>query len=68
MHCSTKDTSKRGKKLLFPSSPAAVKIKGKRPFTRSSIPKEVFKDQSLPETHIQKKKRKNIKNPVEEKS
>jgi hypothetical protein len=64
---STKATSKRGKKLLFPSSPPAVEIKGKRPFTRSSIPKEVFKEQSLPETPIQKKKGKGIENPVEEK-
>jgi hypothetical protein len=64
---STKATSKKGKKLLFPSSPPAVEIKGKRPFTRSSIPKEAFKEQSLPETPIQKKKGKSIENPVEEK-
>jgi hypothetical protein len=64
---STKATSKRGKKLLFPSSPPAVEIKGKRPFTRSSIPKEVFKEQSLPETPIQKKKEKALKIPMEEK-
>jgi hypothetical protein len=41
---STKDTSKKEKKLPFPYSPLAVKIKGKRPFTRSSIPKEDFKE------------------------
>jgi hypothetical protein len=64
---STKSTSKKGKKLLFPSSPPALKIKGKRPFTRSSIPKEAFKEQSLPETPIQKKKGKSTENPVEEK-
>jgi hypothetical protein len=59
---STKLTSKRGKKLLFPSSPPAVEIKGKRPFTRSSIPKEVFKEQSLPETPMHKEKGKSIEN------
>jgi hypothetical protein len=68
MPSSTKATSKRGKKLLFPSSPPTVKIKGKRPFTRSSIPKEVFKEQSLPETPIQKKKGKIIEKPMEDKS
>jgi hypothetical protein len=68
MPSSTKATSKRGKKLLFPSSPSTIEIKGKRPFTRSSIPKEVFKEQSLPETPIQKKKGKRIENPMEEKS
>jgi hypothetical protein len=62
---STKATSKRGKKLIFPSSPPAVEIKGKRPFTRSSIPKEVFKEKSLLETPIQKKKGKGIEKPVE---
>jgi hypothetical protein len=65
---STKSTSKRGKKLLFSSSPPLVEIKGKRHFTRSSIPTEVFKEQSLPETPIQKKKGKRIENHVEEKS
>jgi hypothetical protein len=65
---STKLTSKRGKKILFPSSPPAVEIKGKRPFTRSSIPNEVFKEQSLPETPMHKEKRKSIENNVEEKS
>jgi hypothetical protein len=64
---STKVASKKGKKLLFPSSPPTVEI-CKRPFTRSSIPKEVFKEQSLPEPPIQKKKGKRIENPVEEKS
>jgi hypothetical protein len=64
---STKSTSKRGKNLLFPSSPPTVEIKSKRPFTRSSIPKEVFKEKSLPETPIQKKKGKIIENPMEEK-
>jgi hypothetical protein len=63
---STKDISKRGNKLIFPSSPLAVEIKGKRPFTRSSIPKEVFKEKSLPEVPIQNKKGKCIENPVEE--
>jgi hypothetical protein len=64
---STKATSKKGKKLLFPSSPPTIEIKGKIPFTRSSIPKEFFKEKSLPETPFQKKKGKNIENPVEEK-
>jgi hypothetical protein len=68
MPSSTKAASKKGKNLLFPSSPPAVEIKGKIPFTRSSIPKEVFKEQSLPEPPIQKKKGKSIKNLVEEKS
>jgi hypothetical protein len=61
---STKATSNRGKKLLFSPSPPAVEIKGKRPFTRSSIPKEDFREQSLPEIPIQKKKGKNIEKPV----
>jgi len=64
---STKLKSKREKKLLFPSSPPAFEIKGKKPFTRSSIPKEVFKEQSLIETPMHKKKGKNIKNSIEEK-
>jgi hypothetical protein len=64
---STKATSKKGKKLLFPSSPLAAEIKGKRPFTRSSISKEVFQEQPLPETPILKKKGKGIENPLEEK-
>jgi hypothetical protein len=64
---STKDTSKRGKKHLFSPSPLVVKIKGKRPFTRSSIPKEDYREKSLPKIPIQKKKGKNIENPVEEK-
>jgi hypothetical protein len=64
---STKLKFKRGMKLLFPSSPPTVEIKGKRHFTRSSIP-EVFKEQSLPETPMHKEKEKSIENPVEEKS
>ena len=60
-------TSKKGKKLLFPSPPLAVEIKGKRPFTRSSIPKGDFKGQPLPETPIHKKKGKAIENDVQEK-
>jgi len=64
---STKLTSKRGKKLLFPSSPPSVEIKGKRPFTRSSIHEEVFKEQSLPETPMHKEKGKIIEYPMEEK-
>jgi hypothetical protein len=65
---STKLTSNRGTNILFPSFPPTVKIKGKIPFTRSSIPKEVFKEQSLPETPMHKEKGKNIENNVEEKS
>jgi hypothetical protein len=65
---STKLTSKRGNNLIFPSSPPVVEIKGKRPFTRSSVPKEVFKEQSLPETPMHKEKRKSIQNLVEKKS
>jgi hypothetical protein len=68
MSSSTQAASKKGKKILFPSSPPAVEIKGKRPFTKSSIPKEVFKKQSLPKPPIQKKKGESIKNSVEEKS
>jgi hypothetical protein len=65
---STKLTYKKGNNILFPSSPLVVKIKGKRPFTRSSIPKEVFKEKSLPETPMHKEKGKGIENPMEEKS
>jgi hypothetical protein len=64
---STKATSKKGEKILFPSSPTAVEIKGKRPFTRSSIPKDDFKENSLLENPIQKKKGKSIENLVKEK-
>jgi hypothetical protein len=64
----TKFASNKGKNLLFPSSPPTVEIKGKRPFTRSSIPKEVFKEQSLPEPPIRKKKGKSIENLVDENS
>jgi hypothetical protein len=64
---STKATSKKGKKLLFPSSPPAVKIKGKIPFTRSSIPREVVEEKSIPEILVQRKKSKGIENPVERK-
>jgi hypothetical protein len=64
---STKATSKKGKKLLFPSSPPVVEIKGKRTFTRSTIPKDFFKEQSLPKPPIQNKG-KRIENLVEEKS
>jgi hypothetical protein len=64
---STKVTSKKGKKFLFPSPPPAVEIKGKIPFTRSSISKGDFKGQPLPETPIHNKKGKDIKNTVEEK-
>jgi hypothetical protein len=63
---STKVTSKKGKKLLFPSPPPTVESKGKRPFTRSSIPKGVLKEQSLPETPMHKKKGKDIEKYIEE--
>jgi hypothetical protein len=58
---STKATSKRGKKLLFYPSPPVVEIKGKRPFTRSSIPKEDYREQFLPEISIQNNKGKKLK-------
>jgi hypothetical protein len=61
---STKVTSKKWKKLLFPSPPPAVEIKGKRPFTRSSIPKGDFKGHPLLETPIHKKKGKGIEKPM----
>jgi hypothetical protein len=64
---STKTTSKKGKKLHFPSSPPTVNTKGRRPFTRSSIPREVVEEQSLPEIPVQKKKGKGIGKPVERK-
>jgi hypothetical protein len=65
---STKDASNKGKTILFPSSPLAVEIKGKRPFIRSSMPKDIFKEQPLPEIPTKKKTGKSIKNPMEEKS
>jgi hypothetical protein len=58
---STKDTSKRGKKLLFSPSPPAFEIKGKRAFTRSSIPKEDYREKPLLEIPIQRKKGKILK-------
>jgi hypothetical protein len=58
-------TSKKGKKLLFPSSSPAAEIKGKRPYTRSSIPKGDFKGQPLQETPVQKIKGKGTKRPLE---
>jgi hypothetical protein len=63
---SAKVAPKRGKKLIFPPSPPIVEIKGKRPFKRSLVPKEVPKEHSLPEVPIRKKKGKCIENPVEE--
>jgi hypothetical protein len=62
---STKVISKKGKKLLFPSPSPATEIKGKRPFTRSSIPKGDFKGNPLQETPIQKIKGKGTKRPLE---
>jgi hypothetical protein len=64
---STKSTSKKGKKLHFPSSPPTANTKGRIPFTRSSIPREVVEEQSLPEIPVQKKKGKGIGKPVERK-
>jgi hypothetical protein len=64
---STKVTSKKGKKLLFPSPLPVVEIKGNRPFTRSSIHKEVFQEHPLPEATVLKKKEKIIKRPMGEK-
>jgi hypothetical protein len=64
----TKTTTKKGKKLHFSSSPPAASTKVKKPFTRSSAPKEVFEEQSLPKASILKKKKgKGIENPVEKK-
>jgi hypothetical protein len=62
---STKVTSKRGKKLMFSFSPPTVEIKGKRPFTRSSIHKEDYREKSLPEIPIQKNKGKGAKGHLE---
>jgi hypothetical protein len=62
---STKVTSKKGKKLLFPSPSPAAEIKGKRPFTKSSIPKGDFKGQPLQETPVQKIKGKGTRRPLE---
>jgi hypothetical protein len=42
-----------------------TEIKGKRPFTRSSIPKGDFKGQPLQEIHVQKIKGKGTKRPLE---
>jgi hypothetical protein len=67
MPSSTKATSKKRKKLLFPSSPLAVEIKSRRPFTRSSIPKEVVQEHPLPETPVLKEKGKSIDKPMKEK-
>jgi hypothetical protein len=64
---STKTTSKKGKKIHFPSSPPTINTKRRRPFTRSSIPREVVEEQSLPEIHVQKKKGKGIGKLVERK-
>jgi hypothetical protein len=62
---STKVTSKKGKKLLFPSPSPAVEIKSKRPFTKSSIPMGDFKGKPLQETTIHKIKGKGTKRPLE---
>jgi hypothetical protein len=62
---STKVTSKKGKKLLFPSPSPTAKIKAKIPFTRSSIPKGDFKGQPLQETPVHKIKGKGTKIPLE---
>jgi hypothetical protein len=64
----TKTTAKKGKKLHFSSSPPTTSTKIRKPFTRSSTPKEVFEEQSLPKASIlQKKKGKGIVNLVEKK-
>jgi hypothetical protein len=62
---STKVTSKKGKKILFPSHSPTAEIKVKRPFTRSSITKGDFKGQPLQETLVQKIKGKGTKRPLE---
>jgi hypothetical protein len=58
-------TSKKGKKLRFPSPSPLAQIKAKIPFTRSSIPKGYFKEQPLQETPIHKIKGKGTKRPLE---
>jgi hypothetical protein len=63
----TKIAAKKEKNLHFSSSPPAANTKGRKPFTRSSIPKEVFEEQSLPKTPIKKKKGKGIDKPMERK-
>jgi hypothetical protein len=64
----TKIAEKKGKKLHFSSSPPVASTKVRKPFTRSSNPKEVFEEQSLPKASIlQKKKGKGIEKPVERK-
>jgi hypothetical protein len=64
----TKTTTKKGKKLHFSSSPPAASTKVRKDFTRSSTPKEVVEEQSLPKSSIlQKKKGKCIVKHVEKK-
>ena len=64
----TKSVAKKGKKLHFSSSPPVASTKVRKPFKRSSIPKEVFEEQSLPKASIlQKKKGKGIEKPMERK-
>jgi hypothetical protein len=53
----TKTTTKKGKKLHFSSSPPTTSTKVRKPFTRSSTPKEVFEEQSLPKASILQKKK-----------
>jgi hypothetical protein len=54
--------------LLISSSPPAASTMVMKPFTRSSAPKEVVEEQSLPKASIlQKKKGKGIVKPVEKK-
>jgi hypothetical protein len=54
---STKDTTKKERKLHFSSSPSTTSTKFRRPFTRSSTLKEAIETQVLPKVSILKKKR-----------
>jgi len=51
--------------MHFPSSPPTTNTKGRRPFTRSSVPREFVEEQSLLQILVEKEKGKGIGNPME---
>jgi hypothetical protein len=65
---STKTTTKRGRKLHFPSPAPATKTRVRRPFTRSSTHKEVVEAEVLPKASVPRKEKdkgKFIEKPIE---
>jgi len=65
---SAKTTTKKGRKLHFPSPTVVVHTRARRPFTRSSAHKEDDEEESITKAHVQKKykgKGENVEKPME---